>query len=277
MMRIGRAVRTAFLIFLVGLPAGGCSSSADPGQCGVAMGDGVARFCTPAGEQVCVCATHRCARPVETTACPSGYRYVYGDGECVVEGDDPIGSSSGADLCSAAADADADGDADGDADVPEAEDEGSTDTVGDGDADEGWEADVSCRPNMCPPEMIYIPCGPFVMGSDPGEGNPDEEPEHVVWLSAYCIDQSELTLVEYRLCDNPSCTDAFNSSDPDNYPAALNWDQARAYCEFRSKHLPTEAQWEKAARGGCEIVLPATCGPEDERRYPWGEDTPTCE
>jgi formylglycine-generating enzyme required for sulfatase activity len=56
----------------------------------------------------------------------------------------------------------------------------------------------------------------------------------------------------------------------------LDWFQATAYCAWAGKRLPTEAEWEKAARGGCEVALPASCGPEDERSYPWGEAAWNC-
>jgi formylglycine-generating enzyme required for sulfatase activity len=164
--------------------------------------------------------------------------------------------------------------ADADAD---AEDDGGVEDGGDVGDDGAWEADVACLPDTCPTGMIYIPCGMFVMGSDLGEGYAEERPERVVALSAYCIDQSEVTVFDYEACGDPGCTAPRNPSDPGNYPVGLDWNQASAYCEWANKQLPTEAQWEKAARGGCELESPDGCGPEDERTYPWGEETPTCE
>ena len=151
----------------------------------------------------------------------------------------------------------------------------------------GW----SCAgtPSICSGEMALVPAGDFVMGSDPGEGGSVERPEHVVTLSAYQIDRHEVTNVEYRLCEAAgACTapESLNSHTRlgyhtaaayDDYPVIyVNWVQSGAYCAWAGKRLPTEAEWEKAARGGCEVVAPSTCGPEDERTYPWGETPPMC-
>jgi formylglycine-generating enzyme required for sulfatase activity len=132
----------------------------------------------------------------------------------------------------------------------------------------------------CPPGMALVPAGPCVMGSDPGEGFVEEEPEHVVTLAAYCIDLAEVTVAEYRACvDAGICEEpGLELTGPDDGPVAwIYWNDAQTYCLWAGKRLPTEAEWEKAARGGCEIVPPETCGPEDERTYPWGDDAPTCE
>jgi formylglycine-generating enzyme required for sulfatase activity len=131
----------------------------------------------------------------------------------------------------------------------------------------------------CPSEMALVPEGPFVMGSDPGEGDAWERPEHTVIVSSFCIDRTEVTSAQYRACSasgpcrEPSCTQR-----TDEHPVTcVSWDDAQTYCAWLGKRLPTEAEWEKAARGGCEIVAPAACGPEDERNYPWGDATPTCD
>ena len=138
--------------------------------------------------------------------------------------------------------------------------------------------------------MVFVPAGSFVMGSDPGEGNdPDEEPEHTVTLSPYYIDVHEVTNAEWRACvtaggctapssaNSNTRTDYYTNATFDNYPVIyVSWNQASAYCTWAGKRLPTEAEWEKVARGGCEVVPPSTCGPEDERTYPWGDALPTC-
>jgi len=163
-------------------------------------------------------------------------------------------------------DADADADADAGADV----DEDTADLDGT-DADE---ADPTC-----PEGMVIIPAGPFVMGSDAGEGLSDEEPERIVTLSSYCIGVNEVTNSEWRACVAAGpCVEATAYVGPDDYPVAqVPWAAMETYCAWIGGRLPTEAEWEKAARGGCEVILPDTCGPEDERTYPWGDDPPTCD
>jgi eukaryotic-like serine/threonine-protein kinase len=118
--------------------------------------------------------------------------------------------------------------------------------------------------------MRLVPAGEFTMGSD--NGNSDEAPVHTVTLDNYYMDVYEVTNALYAACvDAGDCSppqDArsythsnyFRNSVYMNFPVIyVDWNQAKAYCEWREARLPTEAEWEKAARG------------TDGRTYPWGE------
>jgi eukaryotic-like serine/threonine-protein kinase len=118
-------------------------------------------------------------------------------------------------------------------------------------------------------EMVYVPAGEFLMGSE--VGNSDESPEHTVYLYDYWIYKYEVTNDQYRLCveENncikPRDTLSFEASGYGNHPVVyVNWRQAKEYCTWAGGRLPTEAEWEKAARG------------TDGGTYPWGEERPTC-
>ena len=115
--------------------------------------------------------------------------------------------------------------------------------------------------------MVMIPAGPFTMGSNDGPHN--ERPAHTVTLDAYYIDRYEVTLSLYRKFleegnhDAPPTWDAEAATSVGDRPAiGMRWESAAAYCRWAGKRLPTEAEWEKAARG------------TDGRRYPWGEMQP---
>jgi len=115
--------------------------------------------------------------------------------------------------------------------------------------------------------MVYVPAGKFTMGSPEGEGYDDEYPRHTYYLDDFWIDQTEVTNAQYRKCvEAGACEPLENCSDDpnygaDNHPAVcVSWDQAMAYAEWVGGRLPTEAEWEKAARG------------TDRREYPWGNE-----
>ena len=122
---------------------------------------------------------------------------------------------------------------------------------------------------------ICVPGGPFVMGSDPGEGYAaNEQPEHIVNLSPYFIDKYEVTVARYRECvlasgclvPEEGASNYFDSGSEDLPINNVVWDEARTFCQWDGRRLPTEAEWEKAARG------PAP----REVSMPWGDDPATC-
>jgi formylglycine-generating enzyme required for sulfatase activity len=123
--------------------------------------------------------------------------------------------------------------------------------------------------------MVLVPAGSFEMGSN--NGFADERPVHDVSLAAFYIDQHEVTNEQYAQCvkagqcERPpwegSYTHESYYGNPqyDKYPViGITWGQAGAYCQWREARLPTEAEWEKAARG------------EAGHTYPWGESI-TCQ
>ncbi len=136
-------------------------------------------------------------------------------------------------------------------------------------------ASVSPAPSAVPaagaPEgMLPIPEGYFVMGGE----SPENTPKHEVAVAAFYMDRLEVSVDAYAACvkasvcqpmrtNNPFC----NSHFPGNGKHAVNcvdWNDANAYCGWQKKRLPTEEEWEYAARGGSE-----------QRLYSWGTDEPT--
>ena len=122
-------------------------------------------------------------------------------------------------------------------------------------------------------EMKLVASGSFWMGCNEAvdtlcESN--ESPYHEVTLSGYYMDRTEVTQGEYKKCvdagecDTPSC-DWDPTGTPNRPVVCVTWSQAGEYCVWAGKRLPTEAEWEKAARG------------TDGRKYPWGNETATCD
>ena len=120
-------------------------------------------------------------------------------------------------------------------------------------------------------KMALVPAGEFIMGSE--KGNTNEQPVHIVYLDAFYMDIYEVTNALYQACVKAGgCTPPqktrsysilsyYGNLEYIDYPVVyVNWYQANKYCEWRGGGLPTEAQWEKAARG------------TDGRTYPWGEE-----
>jgi formylglycine-generating enzyme required for sulfatase activity len=116
--------------------------------------------------------------------------------------------------------------------------------------------------------MVVVPAGEFMMGSPTGDS--DEQPAHKVHVDAFSMDKYEVTVGQYAAflqakgIDPPSDWKTMNQPAHQKRPIAnVDSTDAAAYCQWAGKRLPTEAEWEMAARG------------TDGRLYPWGNDPPT--
>jgi formylglycine-generating enzyme required for sulfatase activity len=126
-------------------------------------------------------------------------------------------------------------------------------------------APVDCGAEV--PGMGCVPAGPMIRGRDDGPKN--ERPAMSLWLQTFYMDRNEVTFAEYQACvrrkkcrpNRPIYSDFNHPRQP---MVAVTWFDAVQYCRAVGKHLPTEAQWEKAARG------------ERGELYPWGDEPVTC-
>jgi formylglycine-generating enzyme required for sulfatase activity len=126
-----------------------------------------------------------------------------------------------------------------------------------------------------PAGMLPVPGGEFVMGAD-DEGEQDERPRHKVAVKGFLLDTTEVTTRDYLECVRAGACGGYDSLEgsrltygmtsefhkPDHPAVGVSWTDAKAYCEWRGKRLPTEAEWERAARG------------DDGRHFVWGNEPP---
>lgn len=147
-------------------------------------------------------------------------------------------------------------------------------------------ANKACKAGACvdlvPSGMSLIPAGEFWMGcntqieSNLCMNNPGENPQHQVFTDAVYIDTYEVRVTDYKkcveagVCIKTTCSET--ETGKDNHPVnCVTWGQADTYCKWAGKRLPTEAEWEKAARG-CPTCTEKSSPPI----FPWGNDYPSC-
>ncbi len=151
---------------------------------------------------------------------------------------------------------------------------------GAGDADAATRAAVAdaasdaARAADGPADMLLVPGGTFTMGAD-AKGEEDEHPAHAVTLASFWLDRTEVTQAAYAECvtagacppPDAGTLEKFGGAfkGPNRPVSGVSWFDARAYCKYRGKRLPREAEFERAVRGA------------DGRLYPWGSEPPTPE
>ena len=139
---------------------------------------------------------------------------------------------------------------------------------------------VTTEAQRPPAPDVLVPAGTFAMGSPEGEGNPDEQPVHQVELSAFRIDQNEVSIGAYWHCVlngpcKPPAKDGIGEAAPHlladpthDHRAMVNvsWHEAKTYCNWLNKRLPTEAEWERSALWAEDE--------QEKRIWPWGDADP---
>lgn len=133
-------------------------------------------------------------------------------------------------------------------------------------------------------EMVYIPAGTFIMGSEAIHAFEVEKPEHEVYLDDYFMDVYPITWKQYlKFCDemNHPRPQIPEWGMPDDHPVVnITWQDAVDYCNWSGKALPSEAQWEKASRGGLWLDgdrRKHKRNSKPRRTYPWGDDSPNAD
>ena len=140
---------------------------------------------------------------------------------------------------------------------------------------------------------VHVPEGSFARGCNAAADSAcaaDEKPFRILIVNAFDIDRHEVTVARWLKCiDGGGCgkpTKTFKSHGKgftygapgqDQHPVTgVTWQQAADFCKWAGGRLPTEAEWEKAARGSCKTVAPKACN-TNAQVYPWGDDVANCE